>query len=193
MSAKLLGALCYEAWKPCLDTPSSPMTTTLIGKVHDIGIGLAQTITCLGQRAGAGRLPVVQPCCGTPRRRAPMPSSPCEPISTNPANPSRYQVYQGQFMILTNPLQTQGLALSLDATPPAFQAWGHTPPSQQPRCTHGISPVYPRCISHVDAINMGDTPGIYRSNTVAIPWRHRSDTGPGVVSSLEGTQGADPS
>ena len=100
---------------------------------------------------------------------------------------------QGQFMILTNPLQTQGLALSLDATPPAFQAWGHTPPSQQPRCTHGISPVYPRCISHVDGINMGDTPGIYRSNTVAIPWRHRSDTGPGVVSSLEGTQGADPS
>ena len=94
MSAKLLGALCYEAWKPCLDTPSSPMTTTLIGKVHDIGIGLAQTITCLGQRAGAGRLPVVQPCCGTPRRRAPMPSSPCEPISTNPANPSRYQVYK---------------------------------------------------------------------------------------------------
>jgi hypothetical protein len=100
---------------------------------------------------------------------------------------------QGQFMILTNPLQTQGLALSLDATPPAFQAWGHTPPSQQPRCTHGISPVYPRCISHVDGINMGDTPGIYRSNTVAIPWRHRSDTGPGVVSSLEGTQGANPS
>ena len=27
-------------------------------------------------------------------------------------------------MIITNPLQTQGLALSLDASPPAFQAWG---------------------------------------------------------------------
>ena len=46
------------------------------------------------------------------------------------------------------------------------------PPSQQARCMHGISPVSPRCISHVDGINMGDTPGIYRSNTVAIPWRH---------------------
>ena len=42
-------------------------------------------------------------------------------------------------------------------------------------------------------INMGDTPEQYRSNTVAIPWRHPSDTGPGVVSSLEGIQGADPS
>ena len=62
------------------------------------------------------------------------------------------------------------------------------------RYCYGISPVSPRCCSHVDAINMGDTPGIYRSNTVAIPWRHHSDTGPGVVSSaLEGLQGADPS
>jgi hypothetical protein len=57
------------------------------------------------------------------------------------------------------------------------------PPSQQARCRHGISPVYHRCISHVDGINMGDTPVIYRSNTVVIPWRHPGDTGPGVVSS----------
>ena len=38
---------------------------------------------------------------------------------------------------------------------------------------------------------MGATPGRYRSNTVAIPWRQPSDTEPGVVSSLEGIQGAD--
>jgi hypothetical protein len=30
---------------------------------------------------------------------------------------------------------------------------------------------------------MGATPGRYRSNTIAIPWRHHSDTGPGVGSS----------
>ena len=60
------------------------------------------------------------------------------------------------------------------------------PTSQQARCMDGISPVSPRCCSHVDAINMGATPGRYRSNTAAIPWRHHSDTGPGVVSSLGG-------
>jgi hypothetical protein len=57
------------------------------------------------------------------------------------------------------------------------------PPSQPARCMHGISPVSPRCFSHVDGINMGETPGRYRGDTAAIPWRHPSDTGPGVVSS----------
>ena len=64
----------------------------------------------------------------------------------------------------------------------AFQA-RHHPRSGvatvSPRYCYGIATVLLRCISHVDAINMGATPGIYRSNTVAIPWRHRSDTGPG--------------
>jgi hypothetical protein len=40
-----------------------------------------------------------------------------------------------------------------------------------PRYCYGIATVYPRCISHVDAINMGDTPGRYRGDTVAIPCR----------------------
>ena len=37
------------------------------------------------------------------------------------------------------------------------------------RYCYGIGPVLVRCISHVDGINMGDTPEQYRSNTVAIP------------------------
>jgi hypothetical protein len=41
--------------------------------------------------------------------------------------------FQHQFMILTNPLQTQGLALSLNASPPAFQAWGREYDLFEPR------------------------------------------------------------
>jgi hypothetical protein len=37
------------------------------------------------------------------------------------------------------------------------------------RYCYGIGPVLLRCISHVDAINMGDTPVQYRRCTVAIP------------------------
>jgi hypothetical protein len=66
------------------------------------------------------------------------------------------------------------------------------PPSQQARCMHGISPVSLRYLPGVAPMLMASTWEHYRSNTVAIPWRHPSDTGPGVVSSLEGIQGADP-
>src|ERR1035438_5633011 len=54
----------------------------------------------------------------------------------------------------------------------AFQA-RHHPRSGvatvSPRYCYGIATVYPRCISHVDGINMGDTPGIYRGYTVCTP------------------------
>ena len=58
-------------------------------------------------------------------------------------------------MILTNPLQTQGLALSLDATPPAFQAWGHDynlfepPPDKHARCWPA-----PACCAKLTVVKM---------------------------------------
>ena len=54
----------------------------------------------------------------------------------------------------------------------AFQA-RHRPRSGvatvSPRYCYGIATVYPRCISHVDGINMGAIPGQYRGDTVRTP------------------------
>ena len=80
----------------------------------------------------------------------------------------------------------------------AFQA-RHHPRSGvatvSPRYCYGIATVYPRCISHVDAINMGDTPGIYRGYTVHTPcllaWGYAGG-GPGILNSEKGTRHSPP-
>jgi hypothetical protein len=76
----------------------------------------------------------------------------------------------------------------------AFQARLHPRPGVarvSPRYYYGIATVYPRCISHVDAINMGDTPGIYRGYTVHTPclkaWGCAGGD-PGILNSEKGTR-----
>ena len=76
--------------------------------------------------------------------------------------------------------------------PPAYpQASLHGISPVSPRYLPGISPVSPRCCSHVDAINMGATPGRYRGDTGHTPCRLAwgyAVGGPGILNSEKGTR-----
>src|SRR5664280_450915 len=60
-----------------------------------------------------------------------------------------------------------------------------------PQYCYGISPVSPRCYSHVDAINMGVTPGRYRGDTGPTPrrlaWGYAGG-GPRILNSEKSTR-----
>ena len=65
-----------------------------------------------------------------------------------------------------------------------------------PRYCPGMAAVSPRRFSHVDAINMGETPGRYRGGTREIPGRLAwgyAGGGPGILNSEQGTRHRPPS
>src|SRR5664279_3933456 len=81
----------------------------------------------------------------------------------------------------------------------ALQSRHHPRPgvaTVSPRYCYGIATALLRCISHVDAINMGDTPVRYRRDTVYTPcllaWGYAGG-GPRILNSAKGTRHRPPS
>src|ERR1035437_9941235 len=69
----------------------------------------------------------------------------------------------------------------------ALQALDTTPGPVSLGCLPSIAVVSPRCFSHVDGINMGETLGRYQGDTGEIPGRYRAGWLGGMLGAARGS------